>query len=299
MDCSLAGRKPLPLVASLAAAAAIAGCGGASSTSTESTAAATSTSAKTTTTSQSSARKTPYPYFGRVPERTHDSPDAPNPPFKFRWTFWAHQLIEFPPAVSHGNMFVLNKTGELYALGIADGKVLWQRNLGNNQTGPAYADGSVFVAQGNGDFTALDARTGKDRWTFHSPSGLQSSPLAIGGSEPPSDEQRSRPPRATLGRLLDQRGPQSLAMLVGDLADGAIIDTRVLMADRFGGDEDAWPVPADRFVSDLLRLADVSNSWLRSLTESASASRFPIALGAHTLVGPGVPLLLRDVGAKD
>src|SRR5215212_5742926 len=104
MDCSLAGRKPLPLVASLAAAAAIAGCGGASSTSTESTAAATSTSAKTTTTSQSSARKTPYPYFGRVPERTHDSPDAPNPPFKFRWTFWAHQLIEFPPAVSHGNM---------------------------------------------------------------------------------------------------------------------------------------------------------------------------------------------------
>ena len=117
-----------------------------------------------------------------------------------------------------------------------------------------------------------------------------SSPLAIGGSP---DRVAARPPRATLGRLLDHWGPEALGSVVGELADGAIIDSRVLMADRFGADEADWPAPADRFASDLLRHDQVSNDWLRALTESALASPLPIALGAHSLVGPGIPLVLR------
>jgi outer membrane protein assembly factor BamB len=127
-------------------------------------------------------RAVDWPYFGRVPERTQYIAEAPDPPFKFGWVFWAHQLIEFPPAISGDSMFVLNKTGELYALGTGDGKVRWQRNLGNDETGPAYADGAVFVAQLDGDFVALDAKTGKQRWDFRSPSRLESSPLAIGST---------------------------------------------------------------------------------------------------------------------
>ena len=104
---------------------------------------------------------------------------------------------------------------------------------------------------------------------------------------------RGRPPRATLGRLLDKHGPQRLSDVIAELADGAIIDTRVLMADHFGADEESWPVPADRFASDLLRPATISDAWLRSLAEAAGSSRLPIVLGAHTLVGPGIPLALR------
>lgn len=117
-----------------------------------------------------------------------------------------------------------------------------------------------------------------------------SSPLAIGGTE---DADRHRVPRATLGRLLDHWGPEALASVVGELGDGAIIDTRVLMADRFGPDETAWPGPADRYASDLLRSDEVKDPWLRALTESAAKSDLPIALGAHSLVGPGIPLLFR------
>jgi hypothetical protein len=117
-----------------------------------------------------------------------------------------------------------------------------------------------------------------------------SSPLAIAGD---TQQPLSRPPRATLGRLLEERGPELLSSLVGELADGAIIDTRVLMADRFGANEDAWPAPADRFSSDLHRAADIGDDWLRQLTESAARSSLPIALGAHSLVGPGIPLLMR------
>src|SRR5262249_30343375 len=116
-----------------------------------------------------------------------------------------------------------------------------------------------------------------------------SSPLAM-DAQPPSA--KARPPRATLGRLLESRGPDALADTVRELADGAIVDSRVLMADRFGANEDAWPLPADRFASDLLRPDEVAEPWLRALTQSAASSAIPIALGAHTLVGPCVRLLL-------
>jgi len=120
-----------------------------------------------------------------------------------------------------------------------------------------------------------------------------SSPLATGGETRSS--QIPRLPRATLGRLLDARGPEALATTVAELADGAILDTRVLMADRLGADEDAWPSPEDRFASDLLRAGKIGDAWLRAITRAAADAPIPILLGAHTLVGPGIPVLLRGV----
>ena len=102
----------------------------------------------------------------------------------------------------------------------------------------------------------------------------------------------SRPPRSSLGRLLDLRGPAALAAIVGELADGAILDSRVLLADRLGADEAAWPSAEDRFASDLLRADAVVDPWLRALSASAATAPIPILLGAHTIVGPGVRWLL-------
>jgi CTP:molybdopterin cytidylyltransferase MocA len=122
-----------------------------------------------------------------------------------------------------------------------------------------------------------------------------SSDLAIGGTRATGADgatAASRPPRTTLGRLLAERGPDALADLVGELADGAILDTRVLLADHLGPDEEAWPVPEDRYASDLLRPAAIGDPWLRTLTASAAAAPIPILLGAHTLIGPGIRHLL-------
>jgi hypothetical protein len=91
--------------------------------------------------------------------------------------------------------------------------------------------------------------------------------------------------------LLDREGPEALGSIVARLADGAVIDTRVLLAARLGRDERAWPSPEDRFASDLLRPDDVRDPWLAALTRSAATAPIPILLGAHTLVGPGLPLL--------
>ena len=118
-----------------------------------------------------------------------------------------------------------------------------------------------------------------------------SSALAIGGASRPRTPARA--PRAALGRLLDARGgPDALALTIAELADGAIVDTRVLLADRLGPDEAAWPAPEDRYQSDLLRADRVEDPWLQALTDDAASAAIPIALGAHTLVGPGIPLLL-------
>jgi hypothetical protein len=124
-----------------------------------------------------------------------------------------------------------------------------------------------------------------------------SSHLAVG--DDPADAAtsrpaaRSRPPRSILGVVLDRDGPESLGPALARLADGAIVDSRVLLAHRLGVDERSWPPPADRFASDLLRWEDVTDPWLRALTRSAAEASIPIVLGGHTLVGPGVRLAVR------
>ena len=104
-----------------------------------------------------------------------------------------------------------------------------------------------------------------------------------------------RPARATIGRLLAAQGPGALPSIVAELADAAVLDSRVLIADHAGPDEDHWPADEDRFASDLLRPAGIADRWLRDLTAAAAGSPVPILLGGHTLVGPGVPLLLRGI----
>jgi hypothetical protein len=101
-----------------------------------------------------------------------------------------------------------------------------------------------------------------------------------------------RPAGSALGLLLDRDGPDAIGALVGRLADGAIIDSRVLLAHRYGANETEWPTEEDRFASDLLLADRVRDPWLQELTLHAWSHELPIALGAHSLVGPGIGLAL-------
>jgi hypothetical protein len=101
-----------------------------------------------------------------------------------------------------------------------------------------------------------------------------------------------RPPRSVLGDLLDRDGPGSLGRHVAALADGALLDSRVLIAHRHGADERAWPPPEDRYSSDLLLAERIRDPWLAELTAAAAGAPVPILLGGHALVGPGARLAL-------
>lgn len=116
--------------------------------------------------------------------------------------------------------------------------------------------------------------------------GLRATGLAARKRDP------QRPPRSVLGLVLDQRGPEALGAVITELGDGAIVDSRVLLAHRLGGDEAAWPGAEDRFASDLLLAERIADPWLRALTAAARDATIPILLGGHTLVGPGVRLAL-------
>lgn len=101
-----------------------------------------------------------------------------------------------------------------------------------------------------------------------------------------------RPPRSLLGNLLDRDGPGILGRLVAALCDGALLDSRVLMAHHDGGDERGWPPAEDRFASDLLLSDRVRDPWLAELTAAAVEAPVPVLLGGHGLVGPGLRLAL-------
>jgi hypothetical protein len=101
-----------------------------------------------------------------------------------------------------------------------------------------------------------------------------------------------RPPSSVLGGLLDHEGPEALGAVLSALGEAALVDTRVLLAHRLGPDDRAWPPAADRFASDLLLADHVHDPWLRALTASAAAAPIPVLLGGHTLVGPGVRLVI-------
>ena len=101
-----------------------------------------------------------------------------------------------------------------------------------------------------------------------------------------------RPPRSALGLLVDRDGPAALGGLLAELGDGAVIDTRVLMAHRWGADEAGWPPPEDRFAADLLLPDRIGDPWLRALVKRLRDAPIPLLAGGHTLVGPGIRLLV-------
>jgi len=101
-----------------------------------------------------------------------------------------------------------------------------------------------------------------------------------------------RAPHSVLGVLLDRVGPDGLGTALAGLGDGALVDTRVLLAHRLGADERRWPPAEDRYASDLLLADRVSDPWLHALTASAVGAPIPVLLGGHGLVGPGVRLAL-------
>ncbi len=103
--------------------------------------------------------------------------------------------------------------------------------------------------------------------------GARPAGLAAGSRRPPPRLQR--PPRSLLGSILDRDGPAALGARLAELGDGALVDSRVLLAHRLGADEARWPAAEDRFASDLLQPDDLSDPWLAELTSSALAGADP------------------------
>jgi outer membrane protein assembly factor BamB len=130
-----------------------------------------------------------WPYFGRVPQRTHHlamSVRDFRPPLKQAWSINTHALIEFPPAVADGVAYLVNKYGNTMAVRLQDHKILWRDTVRKHLhgapldvTGPAYHGGRLFLAGIGGYLVALKAATGKLDWYRNLHAHLESSPLIV------------------------------------------------------------------------------------------------------------------------
>lgn len=92
--------------------------------------------------------------------------------------------------------------------------------------------------------------------------------------------------RSLVGRLLDELGIERFAEELASLADGVVLDTRVLLAhagSRAGRE--------DRFQSDLLAPGKIADPWLRDLTAALAAVEAPVLAGGHTLLSGGLMAL--------
>jgi outer membrane protein assembly factor BamB len=134
-----------------------------------------------------SANLIDWKLFGRVPERIHYLRSDINPPLKQIWEYNDQALIEFPPAIADGRLFIVNKYSNVRALDAETGKVVWDLRRDSHYKGPptdvtapVFGRELVFVAFQDGTLVALSAKSGKVEWKRQLPSRLESSPLVIG-----------------------------------------------------------------------------------------------------------------------
>lgn len=137
--------------------------------------------------SSQSANLVDWKLFGRVPERTHYLRSDINPPLKQIWEYNDQALIEFPPAIADGRLFIVNKYSNVRALDAETGKVVWDlrrekkyKGPPSDVTAPVFGREEVFVAFEDGALVALNAKNANVEWKRQLSSRLESSPLVIG-----------------------------------------------------------------------------------------------------------------------
>jgi outer membrane protein assembly factor BamB len=135
-----------------------------------------------------------WPFFGYSEPQRRFVRSGLRPPFRRLWVFRAHDLLEFPPAIAYGRLYIADNDGDFYSLVAKSGRVRWRRRLHRcTAASPAVAGGLVFQTFLNpnpcnsdrtdvpGMVTAYDARTGRLRWRrLIGPT--ETSPLVAGGS---------------------------------------------------------------------------------------------------------------------
>jgi outer membrane protein assembly factor BamB len=90
----------------------------------------------------------PWPMYGYDPGRTRDPAQFHvKPPFRKLWTLRVGNIIEFPPVVGYGLLFVNQYRGRLFAVNAATGKRQWRRRYFNcAAASPAVGKDILYVA---------------------------------------------------------------------------------------------------------------------------------------------------------
>ena len=136
----------------------------------------------------------PWPMYGVEPRRTGVARNTRiRPPFRTSWVFEAGSLIEFPPVIADGHLYLGTNGGRFVALSPDRGTIDWERDFGRCiAASPAFSSGLVYAAlmdpspcvphdeSAPGFLVAMRAGTGRIVWRFRA-GPIESSPLVVGG----------------------------------------------------------------------------------------------------------------------
>jgi outer membrane protein assembly factor BamB len=136
-----------------------------------------------------------WPMFGYDAARLHIAPDdvRVRPPLKVAWVSGGVQLLEFPPAVAEGRLYLATGRGHLLAVSVRDGSRGWDYDIkrcaaASPAVGP-HAHGTVYEVflnrlpckkknAADGEIIALSVGTRKLHWRRHI-GASETSPLLV------------------------------------------------------------------------------------------------------------------------
>jgi outer membrane protein assembly factor BamB len=147
-----------------------------------------------TTRPERTVREIPWPTYGYDDARTRFAPDfGLRPPFRVIWRVRAGSLLEFPPVVAYGRVYLGTNDGRFLAIDSESGRIAWQKDFGRcTAASPVVGDGVVYQPlmdpspcrehdqDAAGYIVAMDAETGKELWRFRA-GVTESSPLLLDG----------------------------------------------------------------------------------------------------------------------
>src|SRR5512132_1331542 len=99
-----------------------------------------------TTRPEEEVRTVPWPTYGYDNARSRYAPDFRlRPPYRPLWRVNGGSLLEFPPVVGYGRLYVASNHGRLLAIDAETGKIDWQKRSGLcTAASPAIADGVLY-----------------------------------------------------------------------------------------------------------------------------------------------------------
>jgi glucose dehydrogenase len=133
----------------------------------------------------------PWPTYGYDLGRTRVAGYKLRPPYRLLWTVRTGNLLEFPPVIAHGRLFVGQQRGRFFAIDARTGRVIWRKHFRHcSAASPAVHNGIVYMAYmqrypcsksdrtAKGFVVALRVRGGKILWRYRA-GAVESSPLRV------------------------------------------------------------------------------------------------------------------------
>src|SRR3954470_5712998 len=123
-----------------------------------------------------------WPMYGVSAHRTQSQTSIRlRPPFKVIWSRGMGSMLEFPAVVSDGIAYVTNYRGQVYALSMRYGHVVWRADTGAKMAAsPAVAGDELVVHGMDGVVRVFDRRNGKLEWHYTVGAPVESSPITRG-----------------------------------------------------------------------------------------------------------------------